>query len=581
MHNLRKQVKFLRTTPNGFTKRSNKIIPTIYNKNCSFSINKITTNNNNNAPYYDNQEERDDVQIISQIPAPRKLTVVPSIFEQYGTPRPPTISFITAESNIPLPLFSEIPKEKKEQVRPYIINENFYDIQPYYKLARFNYNALRFSLLRAGFKRIGNFNIEKEENGEPDEETDTNDRFSEFIKEPWNVFWGRHLPLEYYQYIDAFQKVNHFPGSANLGRKDLLFINLFRQKEIMGSNEYDFFPDSYLLPYDHKLFMKKAQEQELFILKPFASSCGRGISVWNSKTSEPIPEDRKVLVQEYIHDPLLIGEKKFDMRLYVVVSSFNPLRVYLHCEGLTRFATESYDMEKLDSVYSHLTNYSLNKKSASYVRNMDENDEEFNENAHKWSIAGLQKQLRKMGYDVDKIWGDIESLIVKTLISVEHRIQKSTERAEIEHRNTCFELYGFDVMIDKHLKPWLIEVNIMPSLAVSSLLDKRVKVSVLSEMFHVLGITPYSRSNYDAEKKSKLEYYGNSTSAKEKYILHDSEDELARTHHFKRIYPPLEGNPARYEHLFAEPKPFNTLLVDFEKERRNTTDITSLHRSIA
>ena len=527
----------------------------------------------------------------------RKFYTLSSIFEQYGTPRPQTISFIhqldSSEENAAIPNvektysdshLAEYYGKKNETLQVRHLKDNIVDSQPYYRLSNFNYNSLRYSLLKSGFKRIGREmpTVERGYMSATKEEQEA--RLQSFIQEPFSIFWGRHLPANFYQYLNDFQRVNHFPGSTNLGRKDLLFINLFRQKELMGGQEYDFFPDSFLLPYDYKVFSERCKEQDLFILKPFASSCGRGISVYDTKKHAPIPVDKRILAQEYIANPLLIAGKKFDMRLYVLVTSYNPLRVYLHCDGLTRFATEDYDMEKLDSVFSHLTNYSLNKKSDAYVRNNEEGEDEedgWNENAHKWSIPSLKNYMKKNGYPVETIWGDVESLIVKTLISVETRIRNTSERVAVPTNNNCFELYGFDVMIDNDLKPWLIEVNIMPSLGVASALDKRIKVDVLSESFHILGMTPYSRSNYEQERKTKLQYYGDSTSAKEKYILHDSEDELSRMHNFKRIYPPTEGNPARYEHLFTESIPANTLLVDFEKEKRKGSSIQSLHKMIA
>ncbi|KAF0976317.1 hypothetical protein FDP41_004623 [Naegleria fowleri] len=539
----------------------------------------------------------------------RKFYVLPSIFEQYGTPRPPTISLIhqftdgkaafefQSQDNVesltaqlpnidktyPNPNLAQYYEQHNAQLQSRTLKDNIVDSQPYYRLSSFNYSALRYSLLRAGFKRLGKDVPVVERGFMSADEEEKERRFESFIKEPFSIFWGRHLPAHFYQHLNAFQKVNHFPGSTNLGRKDLLFINLFRQQQLMGGAEYDFFPDSFLLPYDYNVFEQRCKEQELFILKPFASSCGRGISVYNTKKQAPIPQDKRILAQEYIANPLLISGKKFDMRLYVLVSSYDPLRVYLHNDGLARFATEEYDMENLDSVFSHLTNYSLNKKSDAYVRNNEEGESEedgWNEHAHKWSIPSLKSYLKRNGFPVEKIWGDVESLIVKTLISVEGRIRQTCDKVKLPSTKNCFEIYGFDVMIDNNLKPWLIEVNIMPSLGVSSVLDKRVKVDVLSEAFHIIGMVPYSRLNYEQEKQSKLRYYGESVSAQEKYILHDSEDELSRMHNFKRIYPPVDGNPGRYEHLFAEHVPSNKILIDFEKEKLNHS-IESLHKLIA
>ena len=67
-------------------------------------------------------------------------------------------------------------------------------------------------------------------------------------------------------------------------------------------------------------------------------------------------------MQQYIHNPLLIDEYKWDLRIYVAVTSINPLRIYVYEEGLVRFASEKYDTKDLKNVFSHLTNYSINKK---------------------------------------------------------------------------------------------------------------------------------------------------------------------------------------------------------------------------
>lgn len=50
-----------------------------------------------------------------------------------------------------------------------------------------------------------------------------------------------------------------------------------------------------------------------------------------------------MIASEYIANPLLIDDYKFDLRVYVVITSINPLRVYMYEEGLTRFATVKYN----------------------------------------------------------------------------------------------------------------------------------------------------------------------------------------------------------------------------------------------
>jgi hypothetical protein len=76
------------------------------------------------------------------------------------------------------------------------------------------------------------------------------------------------------------------------------------------------------------------------------------------------------VVQPYIDNPLLLEKKKFDLRLYILVSSLDPYICYLNEEGLARFCAEDYqppNKENIKNPYIHLTNYSLNKNHEKFV----------------------------------------------------------------------------------------------------------------------------------------------------------------------------------------------------------------------
>ncbi|XP_068948024.1 tubulin polyglutamylase TTLL5 isoform X12 [Petaurus breviceps papuanus] len=220
-----------------------------------------------------------------------------------------------------------------------------------------------------------------------------------------------------------------------------------------------------------------------WIVKPVASSRGRGVYLINSPNQISLEEN--ILVSRYINNPLLIDDFKFDVRLYVLVTSYDPLVIYLYEEGLARFATVRYDQgaKNIRNQFMHLTNYSVNKKSGDYVSCDDPEVEDY---GNKWSMSAMLRYLKQEGKDTTALMAHVEDLIIKTIISAELAIATAC-KAFVPHRSSCFELYGFDVLIDSTLKPWLLEVNLSPSLACDAPLDLKIKASMISDMFTVVG----------------------------------------------------------------------------------------------
>ncbi len=155
--------------------------------------------------------------------------------------------------------------------------------------------------------------------------------------------------------------------SVHLGRKDLMWKNIYRMKKFFGK-EFDICPKTYILPEDTKRLNADRENdnyKHIYILKPSASSCGKGIKVIGPK--QQINKKSGCIVSQYVSNPHLIDGYKYDLRIYVLVTSFDPLKVYLFKEGLVRFATEKYTTKNLKKNYIHLTNYSVNKKAEGYV----------------------------------------------------------------------------------------------------------------------------------------------------------------------------------------------------------------------
>jgi tubulin polyglutamylase TTLL4 len=133
-----------------------------------------------------------------------------------------------------------------------------------------------------------------------------------------------------------------------------------------------------------------------------------------------IPAHKKgFIISEYISNPHIIDEKKYDLRIYVLVTSFNPLTIYIYEDGLVRFATVKYslDPDSMDNKFVHLTNYSINKKNEDYVQNKAKGDD--STNTSKWSLKTLEKVFIHSGKDWKKVKEGIHDVIIKELITVE------------------------------------------------------------------------------------------------------------------------------------------------------------------
>lgn len=137
-------------------------------------------------------------------------------------------------------------------------------------------------------------------------------------------------------------------------------------------------------------------QDQLYIIKPVAASCGRGIKIVDSKQKINLKEG--LLVSRYIMNPHLINGLKYDLRVYVLVTSFNPLTIYIYNDGLVRFATEKYNLDpgNINKKFVHLTNFSINKKNVSkFVKNND-SDEEGDGESSKWDFSQLEAAFDKL-----------------------------------------------------------------------------------------------------------------------------------------------------------------------------------------
>ena len=191
-----------------------------------------------------------------------------------------------------------------------------------------------------------------------------------------------------------------------------------------------------------------------------------------------------MVVQEYLERPFLINKLKFDLRLYVLLTSVRPLRLYLYEEGLVRFATKEYSSDPADIAdkFIHITNFSVNKANTDFVYNEQPGEYQ----GHKWNLKTLWKYFEsELGIDWRPVWERIKDVCVKTILCGRDKIAAETAR-NVRTDNGCFKLFGFDIFLDSDLKPWLLEVNNIPSLHINTI-DAFVNRPMVAEMFNIVG----------------------------------------------------------------------------------------------
>ena len=388
----------------------------------------------------------------------------------------------------------------------------------------------------------------------------------------WNILWIGHNPKSnFYEKISLFKKISHFPNSFEITRKDRLCSAIMHMQELFGKEPFNFTPETYNLPEDFSLLYSdfNKEKKRMWIVKPTCSSQGRGIYLIDSISEVPV--DEVCIISRYISNPLLINSLKFDLRIYVVVTCYEPLRIYIYEEGLARFASEAYRPGQKNNRFMHLTNYSVNKRSENFIQN---EDFRIDDSGHKWSMSAVMKLLDSHGINTEILWKNIYELIIKAILSCEATVLETSKKLGL-HRTNCFDLLGFDVLVDSNLKPWLLEVNLSPSMATDSPLDMYIKSNLLADMFNLVGVRAfdkkkdfsarnksfsknYSRKNGPSRSQSPPSLKKDSPSSRFKEILKETLEEQERRGHFIRIYPAKGTN--LYDQYFSTSRAINQYL---------------------
>lgn len=301
------------------------------------------------------------------------------------------------------------------------------------------------------------------------------------IDEDWDVMWSIEYPFALFskemKNLKPRQKVNHIPG-----------INYITLKSFMTThNRLDFIPPAFEFPHmaeDFRNYIKHNPEKK-FVQK---NGENRGVKIVsvddiNCATSEGN------FYQEFIGNPLLIDDRAFDLGVYVLISSINPLRIYRYKgDVLLRFCPEPYHPFDAENVDKYVVYETLKT-----IFDMPSLKEMCTKMGFS-SKASFEAHLTSRGFDMEELWAQVDDAIVSLVLSNENNfIAKTKEFGSTDH---FFELVRFDFIIDDDFTIHLMEVNMSPNLTPRGERFEGLALSfeqvVLNTLQCVMGISSYS-----------------------------------------------------------------------------------------
>lgn len=205
----------------------------------------------------------------------------------------------------------------------------------------------------------------------------------------------------------------------------------------------------------------------------------------------------------------------------------------------------------------HLTNYAINKRNANFVQD--------DTMGSKRKLSTLNAWMMDNSYNTTKLWEDIEDIIIKTLISAHPVVKHNYQSCFPNHTTSCacFEILGFDILLDRNLKPWLLEVNHSPSFTTDSHLDHEVKDALLFDTINLINVHACNKRKMMEEDKQRakerllqahrtphVSRHEESESSQAAWLSEAEDYENSHLGSYRRIYPACGTD--KYEPFFKQ-----------------------------
>ena len=250
--------------------------------------------------------------------------------------------------------------------------------------------------------------------------------------------------------------------------------------------------------------------ENIWIVKPAGKSRGRGIELKRSladilsftthcKGASSLNSQRWI-VQKYVENPLLINNKKFDIRQWILVTDWNPLTVWFYDECYLRFALSDYNSDTLTDRFSHLCNNCVQKEASDFEERRGELCFErvgsSNKGCRRIDVGSGRLQeladvdgagaVNPIGLPVTELQESVwQEKILPQLQSISIWAVMCAQDL-LENRKGSSELFGYDFLIDRDFRVWLIEINSSPDMSPSTAVTEKLCYRCLYDTIRVM-----------------------------------------------------------------------------------------------
>eukprot|EP00096_Caligus_rogercresseyi_P003836 TRINITY_DN1756_c0_g1_i1.p1 TRINITY_DN1756_c0_g1~~TRINITY_DN1756_c0_g1_i1.p1 ORF type:complete len:523 (+),score=115.63 TRINITY_DN1756_c0_g1_i1:109-1677(+) len=291
----------------------------------------------------------------------------------------------------------------------------------------------------------------------------------------WDVMWAHDYPFKkikpLMKKLKPWQKVNKLPGSGYVTNK----VNL-------ATSGLPTIPKAFKIPNDTEALQEYARSnpESLFVQK---NKNHRGIKI--EKVNNLDFSNSGSFVQEFVQDPFLVDGYKFDVGVYTMITSIDPLRIYIFdADVLLRFCPEKYHPFDPNNRAKYVVHddYRPTWKVPTLSKYYSDLGYSFKET--------LSAHIRSIGKDPERMWKDMEDVIVSVYKHKEEDFKKAMSYYPETSRRMFFEMVRFDFFLDSNLKVYLMEANMSPNLSSAHFsLNRMLYEQVIYSLLRLVGVS--------------------------------------------------------------------------------------------